>query len=475
MKKSAVIGNPISHSLSPLIHQTIARALGVSLFGYEAVELSVELSPHTLPETLSPWVETVRTNREWLGFNVTSPFKEQIMPLLDELSPEVRMIGAVNCVRRLQHLDDVKLIGSNTDVIGIERTIELNKINLEGKNVFIFGAGGAAKAVNFVCGKLGARTVVIQNRDSMRAKKLADDFSNLYPNTTFCAPESFDGFESLEFQLVVNATSPKNTAFQLINRLQVVDTILAFDLTYTTHQTEFLLAARRRRFRCINGLDMLIDQAVASWNVWLPDQIIDRARIRVEVVSALGRHVQIARQFQRSIFLTGFMGSGKSTIGRMIASELNMPFFDTDQLIEQREGKSVAELYRERGEEHFRALESRLISELVRESHSVISLGGGSLTHLESLEKILASGLLIYLRMTAATLEKRLSHEQTNRPLLAGMTLKDRRKKIDELLITRKPAYDRAKWAIDCDSFTTEETVKAVLSTIVKEETVGSV
>ncbi len=168
------------------------------------------------------------------------------------------------------------------------------------------------------------------------------------------------------------------------------------------------------------------------------------------------------------IFLTGFMGSGKSTIGPILANTIGFDFVDSDRLLEDREGKSVAEIFRETGEQYFRALEEALIAGLCRRERIVVSLGGGSLVNEHNLRNVATAGVLVYLRTDPRRLAQRLARKG-NRPLLRdaeGERLSGERllRRIEDLFNERESTYRNADFTFE----TTDIKVGITVDQIVK-------
>jgi len=158
---------------------------------------------------------------------------------------------------------------------------------------------------------------------------------------------------------------------------------------------------------------------------------------------------------RNNFFLTGFMGSGKTTVGLRLSRELGSrekrwTFVDTDQLIEERAGISVSEIFKNQGEPAFRALEAEVIGLVCSRRDLVVALGGGALLKDSSRKRVLESGTLVFLQASVETLAKRLEKE-THRPLLAGLTGESLRTKIGEMLRQREPLYRKAHVAIATD------------------------
>jgi shikimate kinase len=162
----------------------------------------------------------------------------------------------------------------------------------------------------------------------------------------------------------------------------------------------------------------------------------------------------------QNIVLVGFMGTGKSATGKVLAKRLGREFLDMDTLIEKREGKSIAAIFAEDGEPHFRKLERALVQELAGCSGLVIAPGGGIVLNPDNIADFGRSGLVVCLKATPETILKRVGND-TNRPLLQGG---DKLQKIKDLLGKRKALYDAVPHGIDTDGQTPEQTADAVLA-----------
>jgi len=169
------------------------------------------------------------------------------------------------------------------------------------------------------------------------------------------------------------------------------------------------------------------------------------------------------------IFLTGFMGSGKSTIGPILANTIGYDFTDIDHSIEEREGKSIKDIFREAGEEHFRSLERRVLSEVIGKKHLVISLGGVTIADPTNFQSISSSGILVYLKTTPEQIYRRL-HHKLDRPVLTDLrgeqlSTDELRARIQELFARREPFYARADIIIGTD----EQRVGVTVDQIVRK------
>lgn len=170
------------------------------------------------------------------------------------------------------------------------------------------------------------------------------------------------------------------------------------------------------------------------------------------------------------IFLTGFMGAGKSKIGAILAARLGRGFVDTDALIEEAAGRSIPDIFREGGEEAFRRLEHRAIRRASEMPAAVISLGGGAVTREENWEVIRRSGTCVYLSASPETIFERVSR-RSHRPLLAGLNDQERMARIRAMLSAREPYYRRADLIVESlQERTPEQTADLVLQKL-KEKT----
>ncbi|MDD4362845.1 MAG: shikimate kinase [Atribacterota bacterium] len=161
----------------------------------------------------------------------------------------------------------------------------------------------------------------------------------------------------------------------------------------------------------------------------------------------------------KNIIITGFMGTGKSTVGKSLAFILKKQFLDMDSLIEEKEGKSITDIFQLKGENYFRNLEKNILKEIIMGENMVIATGGGAL--LEEDNFILANkeGLVVLLKATPTVIFSRLKKDK-NRPLLSG---DDKLRKIIDLMEKRKEKYDRFANSIDTSDFTVEQIVGEII------------
>lgn len=252
MKQLCVIGDPVLHSKSPLIQNTMIQALGLD---YEYVCQPVKR------EELSSWLDRVRSEG-WAGFNATMPHKEALVPHMDELDEDAKLYGAVNTVCNRNG----KLYGFNTDGGGFARALTMCNIPIKGTNFTLLGAGGAAKAVALKLVQQGAGRVTICNRTLDKAAALAAHAPDVMTVTGFSAQELADACASCD--VLINCTNLGMAGSPAFEALDFVDTLPAnapvCDLIYHPLETTLLARSKAQGHPIMNGLPLLIHQAILA-------------------------------------------------------------------------------------------------------------------------------------------------------------------------------------------------------------------
>jgi shikimate kinase len=170
------------------------------------------------------------------------------------------------------------------------------------------------------------------------------------------------------------------------------------------------------------------------------------------------------------IFLIGYMGSGKSTVGKKLAKLLNYDFLDHDELIEKAVGKSVYEIFNEDGEDRFREMEHNMLISLMSKDNVVISTGGGTPCHYNNMELMNENGLTIYLKMSANTLVSRLRSAKTDRPLVSGKSAEELYGFIISHLENREPFYAEAQYKVKAKDLNINELADFIRKDIEKPQ-----
>ena len=245
-----LIGWPVEHSRSPLMHNAAFAARGL--------DWHYALLP-TPPDRLQVTIDRIRSG-ELAGASVTIPHKSAVMPLLDEIEPAALSIGAANTIV----VREGRLIGCNTDVIGFTRALSEMNVDVGGKACAVLGAGGAARAVVHALRGLGGR-VTIYARDVAKARALIGSAGQAR------SLNDLDRLES-ETALVVNATpigmAPRTNASPWPDDVKFPAGALAFDLIYNPRRTRWMAQAEQCGARSTNGLAMLVYQGAAAFEMW---------------------------------------------------------------------------------------------------------------------------------------------------------------------------------------------------------------
>jgi shikimate dehydrogenase len=255
----AVIGNPISHSKSPLIHAEFARVT------------QQDLTYETLLAPLDGFAETVAefARRDGKGVNVTVPFKEEAFHLASRVSARASAAKAVNTLMR----EDKGWFGDNTDGAGLVRDLAVNlKVSLKGARILLLGAGGAARGVLLPLLLEAPHSLTIANRTPAKARRLQEELREASEFRALAATLSVSGYDELHgaFDVVINATSASLKGdIPSVPQQTFADAELAYDMMYGAGVTPFLEFARTRGARRISeGIGMLVEQAAESFHLW---------------------------------------------------------------------------------------------------------------------------------------------------------------------------------------------------------------
>jgi shikimate dehydrogenase len=256
-----IIGYPVSHSISPQMHNAAFEHLGLNL---EYVPFEVN------PGDIKKALDGMRAEGV-LGFNVTIPHKETIIPLLDEVTKLPRIIGAVNTVKN----EGGKLVGYNTDGAGfIESLKEDAGFNTKGKKAVLLGAGGAAKAIVVMLAESGASSISITDIEPKRAENLAKYVGSLFETKIKSIPSGSEELNEaiLKADLLVNATPigmhPKENVSPIGKNTKIKNGSVVFDLIYNPPETRLMKDAKKSGAKVFNGLGMLVRQGALALSIW---------------------------------------------------------------------------------------------------------------------------------------------------------------------------------------------------------------
>lgn len=348
-----LIGEKLSHSFSKEIHNYLAD------YSYELKEIS--------PENLKEFMLSMN----FKAINVTIPYKEAVIPYLDEISDNAKQIGAVNTVIN----KDGKLFGFNTDFLGLRELITHNDITLKDKKVLILGSGGTSKTALAVANALEAREVY---RVSRKGGESLITYTQAYE-------------KQHDAEIIINTTPCgmyPNIGETVIRIDEFPNLEAVVDVVYNPLSSALIVEAKKRKIKAVGGLLMLVAQAFFACELFKDEKLpkAKMAEIYSEILSK-----------KQNIVLIGMPGCGKTTIGKALAKKLGKDFIDTDEEIVKQEGMSIPEIFKTRGEKVFREIESQVISEISARQGRVIATGGGAVLNSRNVELLKENGKVVFL------------------------------------------------------------------------------
>ena len=347
--KYGLIGEKLAHSFSKDIHERL---------GYDYELKSIPR------EELEGFIKA----KDFLGINVTMPYKSAVIPYLDVIDEPAMEIGAVNTIVNR----DGKLYGYNTDFYGMKELLSHAEIDAFQKKVAILGSGGTAKTATALFKFLDASEIIVVSRSGEVGY---DDFYKYHSDT----------------EIIVN-TTPVGMFPNIFERPVEIDRFKrlsgVIDAVYNPLDTTLIRDAKKRGIKAEAGLYMLVAQAVIASGLFLgtkyPSYTID---IVYEGLKAE----------KENIVLVGMPSSGKSTVGRILAQMIGYSFIDTDKLIEQKIEMPIKDFFTLHGEAEFRRIESQVVKEIAALTSHVIATGGGVVLNEENVYNLKYNGKILFI------------------------------------------------------------------------------
>lgn len=417
-KRFALIGHPLGHSLSPEIHAAIMEEAGIDGV-YELVDVPPEDVPARMPDLLAGFD----------GFNATIPHKKAVVPFLSGLSDAARRCGAVNTVFRGR--------GYNTDTEGFRAA----GMPLEGARVVLVGTGGVASMMAAECIAAGASSLVVAPQTPEMGEAFRAGLVERFPDSR-CGIAVAAGREAKNAAVAAATVLLNGSPVGMwpkaggipVDPASLHAGLSVFDPVYCPTPSRLVLNARKAGARAVGGLAMLVHQAVAAQRIWNPGLELDAGAIAASLIPRL--QAGLWRKNATKIVLTGFMGAGKSTVGRILARLLGIGFSDLDDEIVSSSGASIPELFAARGEAGFRDAEtetSRAV--LSRPGSEVVASGGGFPTFERNRALVRESNaLVVHLDAPFETLWARIAGA-------GGRPLAEKREETAALYERRNPVY----------------------------------
>lgn len=351
--KYGLIGEHLKHSYSCEIHAQIAD------YEYELHEIP--------PSGLGGFLK----KREFNAINVTIPYKQDVIPYLDEISDTAKRIGAVNTIVNRNG----RLYGDNTDFAGMLALARHIGVDMKGRKVLILGTGGASKTGHALAEYMGAQSVCYVSRSGK-------DGSISYEQAVT---------EHSDAQIIINATPvgmfPKQDGRPIdISAFPKLEGVI--DAIYNPLRTNLILDAQERGIPAEGGLYMLSAQAVHASAVFrdipLDESLVDKA-------------FKSVKNDKQSIVLIGMPSSGKTTVGRILAEKCGKQLADTDEYIIKKIGMPISDFFAKHGEAEFRKIEKETVAELSATGGRIIATGGGAVLDAENVRALKQNGVLVFL------------------------------------------------------------------------------
>ena len=351
--KYGLIGEHLKHSYSCEIHAQIAD------YEYELHEIP--------PSGLGGFLK----KREFNAINVTIPYKQDVIPYLDEISDTAKRIGAVNTIVNRNG----RLYGDNTDFAGMLALAKHIGVDMKGRKVLILGTGGASKTGHALAEYMGAQSVFYVSRSGK-------DGSISYEQAVT---------EHSDAQIIINATPvgmfPKQDGRPIdISAFPKLEGVI--DAIYNPLRTNLILDAQERGIPAEGGLYMLSAQAVHASAVFrdipIDESLVDKA-------------FKSVKNDKQSIVLIGMPSSGKTTVGRILAEKCGKQLADTDEYIVRKIGMPISDFFAKHGEAEFRKIEKETVAELSATGGRIIATGGGAVLDAENVRALKQNGVLVFL------------------------------------------------------------------------------
>ena len=404
--KAAVLGSPIAHSLSPALHRAGYAALGLTEWSYGRFEL--------VADELADFVDGL--DEQWRGLSLTMPLKDAALLVADEATVLAVRAGAANTLVRTE----TGWLADNTDIPGLVAT--LRPAWKGWTHAAILGAGATARSAVLALDELQVRHLRVYARNLDRAAQLTAWAGTVAPKVTIELAELATWTTGDEPAVISTLPGGAADPAGLSRRSG-----LLFDAVYAGWPTPLARAAGAAGMEVIGGAELLLAQAALQFELFT-GQVPPELAMRAAVAAALSP----------KIVLIGFMGAGKTTVGRALAGRLGMAFVDSDEVIEAR-GRSIPQVFASEGETGFRALEADVIADLLTGPPAVIALGGGAVAT-PSVRELLHGHQVLLLDIPLAEALARVGGDP-GRPMLA-------REDLAQVYAARQQLYSDAATAV---------------------------
>ena len=410
-----LIGGKLGHSYSKIIHEMLC--------GYH-----YDLCPLPTEEEARSFL----TKRQFRAINVTIPYKKLVMEYCTHIDPRAKAIGAVNTVVNKNGL----LYGYNTDYLGFAHLCDAHGVDFAGRTVLILGTGGTHNTTSAVAHDKGAAKILTVSRHPDPEK----------------GELSYTEAVSSRAQIVINTTPAgmyPNAGVCNLNVAAMPGLEAVLDVVYNPDKTELILRAEEAGVPvAVGGLEMLVAQAVYASEYFLGRKFEDApAEIR-RITAALRRDIL-------NIALIGMPSCGKTTLGKLLAKQLDRPFVDLDEEIVKTDGRSIPDIFAAEGEDAFRAKETAETRRFGMEKHQLISCGGGIVKRPENLRALHQNGVVLFIDRPVEQLTV-----GGGRPLSSSVEA------LHQMEAQRRPLYLAAADAVIPNTGTLDDALRAAMEAL---------
>ncbi len=402
-----LLGEKLGHSFSKEIHESIND------YKYNLIEVSKDN------------FDKFMVDRNFNAINVTIPYKEMVIPYLSYIDPKAKEIGAVNTIVN----NDNQLFGYNTDYLGLKKLIEKNNIIFENKKVLILGTGGTSKTAYILSKDLGCREVVKVSRKQSESTITYDEAKNKFNDAN----------------IIINTTPcgmyPNDDLILELENFHNLEAIV--DVIYNPLNTKLIREARKRNIKAVNGLYMLVAQAVYASYIFINKEVDEN---KIDEV------YQKIKNTKLNISLIGMPSCGKSTISKILGKLLNKEIIDTDDKIVEKIQMPISSFLNKDNESDFRDIESKVIDEVSKLNNIIISTGGGVIKRKENIDRLRRNSLIIFIDRDLHLLQS-----TSSRPLSSNKT------DLEKLYNERYPIYKQSCDYIIKNNNNIEDVIKQII------------
>ena len=409
-----LIGKQLSHSFSKVIHEKLHSE------SYDLIEL----------DELDAFFESKRFN----GINVTIPYKQEVISYLDVCSSIVKETNSVNTIINRSGF----LYGYNTDYEGLKFLLNYNNISISNKTVLILGNGATSRTIEVLCSHLGAKEIIIAARNPKEEEVMFKDIEKYKQSN-----------------IIINATPsgmyPNNYDDILVDLDKFNSLEAVVDLVYNPLETKLISKAKSLNIIGVNGLMMLVRQAVKSCELFHNRKFSNDVTIDMYKETLLN---------MVNIVLIGMPMSGKSFYSRALSSRFNKKLVDVDKDIQSELGMSISNIFETKGESEFRSIETRFIRNISKSLNQAVSTGGGTILDPKNIEYLKQNGIIIFLDVPLEALK---NINPRNRPLLKDVN------SLEDLYNSRYHLYQNYADIVISKTTMDEETVLNVIEVKINE------